>query len=305
MQPLDTSGEHLLRHLRMLARESGVVIEAFELPRELDVEVGRLRLHCLEWGSAAATPVLFLHPGRLNAHSWDIVCLALSSRLRCIAIDLPGHGDSGWAPAQDYRLATCAQDLHGLVDALGLERFALVGASQGGLTALAYALQHPERLNGLVILDSGPEMNPEGIQQQGGAMAVFEPQDSFADFVRHATHSRTPRNPDKLRFTLSQNVRQREDGKWVWKFDAEYRSKMKLSEGYEDLQRMMPAAGAVRCPVLILRGEHSPILQQDQAARLAAAFENGQWASVPGTRHMLHHENPLAIVSLLRDFTAA
>lgn len=300
----DIGGENLLRHLRRLARERSVVVPEFVVPREGHLHTGRLRQHYLDWGNEGAMPVVFLHAGRLNAHSWDLVCLALRDRYRCLALDLPGHGDSERAPGQDYSMASCAEDLRGFADALALQRFCVVGLSQGGKQALAFAGRHAERLSGLVIMDIGPDIHLEGAERQRTSMAVYEPLTSFEDFVRIALADRPSRDPEKLRFTLAQNLRRRADGKWEWKYDVDYRAALPLSAVVAEQPMLAASVPRVTCPVLVVRGERSDILLREQAAALAAGVPNGRWMEIPGARHFLHHDNPNAVIEALAGFLA-
>ena len=301
---VDTSGPHLLAYLRQLAVDKNLAIPAFVLSREYLVPCGRLRLHALEYGDAAATPVVFAHPGRLNAHSWDLVCLALQDRYRCVAIDAPGHGDSDRAPGMDYRLATFIDDFDGFLAAMKLDRIFLVGCSQGGLQLLAYALHRPERVLGIALLDTGPELDPRGVERQASDLAEFRTFASFDEIVAAALHGRTSRNLDKLRFSLSQNVRQLPDGRWTWKFDIDYRKTKGPGTLVVELRTMMHRAPSLTCPVRVLHGVTSDVLLADGAERTAAAFANGSWATVPDARHLLHHDNPVFVIDDLRAFLA-
>ena len=83
--------------------------------------------------------MVFLHGGGLNAHTWDIVCLALREEHHCCALDLRGHGDSEWSPALDYSLGAHLRDLEAFADHLGAARFFLVGQSLGGIIGMGYA----------------------------------------------------------------------------------------------------------------------------------------------------------------------
>ena len=78
-------------------------------------------------------PVVFLHGGGLNAHTWDLVCAALRRERHCVALDQRGHGESEWSPEMDYATESHAADVGAFVDALKLERFVLVGMSLGGV----------------------------------------------------------------------------------------------------------------------------------------------------------------------------
>jgi pimeloyl-ACP methyl ester carboxylesterase len=69
---------------------------------------------------------------------------------RVIAYDARGHGESD--PAQPYDYPSLAADLHGLLDERGVDRAVLAGASMGAHTALRFALEHPDRVAGLVVV---------------------------------------------------------------------------------------------------------------------------------------------------------
>ena len=93
-----------LVHLRRVAALAGVDATDAALPASHHAVMSGRRFHYLEWGAAAERPpVLFLHGGNQSAHTWDVVCLALSRRYHCVALDQRGHGDSEWSYELDYR----------------------------------------------------------------------------------------------------------------------------------------------------------------------------------------------------------
>ena len=65
----------------------------------------RLRLHYVDWGNPSAPPLLLIHGGRDHCRSWDWVAEVLRDQYHVIALDLRGHGDSGWATGSSYPLA--------------------------------------------------------------------------------------------------------------------------------------------------------------------------------------------------------
>jgi pimeloyl-ACP methyl ester carboxylesterase len=69
-----------LAHLRLASEIAGLDVSDVVTPTDRHLVVDGLRLHCLDWGRHDRPPLLFLHGGRLTAHTWDLVCLALCSR---------------------------------------------------------------------------------------------------------------------------------------------------------------------------------------------------------------------------------
>src|SRR5579859_287619 len=117
----------------------------------IDVRTPPLRVHLLEAG--AGDPVLFVHGGNSVAMSWAPLLARLAPRFHLLMPDRPG---CGLTTTFDYRGVDLrshgAEFLCGVLDALGLERVAVVGNSMGGFFAMAFAMAYPQRVSKLVLL---------------------------------------------------------------------------------------------------------------------------------------------------------
>lgn len=119
------------------------------------VEVNGVRLHYQEAGAPDAPPVLLLHGFTASNFVWKDTLLPLAaSGFRVIAPDLVGFGFSGKPRDGEYTIDAQARTVVGLMDALGVERAALVGSSYGGAVAATCALDYPERVERLVLVDA-------------------------------------------------------------------------------------------------------------------------------------------------------
>ncbi len=115
------------------------------------VSVQNRKMHYVERGVGEKV-VLFVH-GWLSSHRWwEPILDRLPPGVRGYAVDLCGAGESEQASGP-YTLASYAADLHTFAEAVGVRRFLLVGHSMGGGVALLYALDHPERPAGLVLVN--------------------------------------------------------------------------------------------------------------------------------------------------------
>src|SRR5215208_2419535 len=104
-----------------------------------------LRFHYRDWGTADAQPLVCLHGFTGHARTWDTFAKAMLQDYRVLALDQRGHGETEWAT--DYHPLRRVEDLAAFVDALGLDKFALLGLSMGGRCAFQYAARFPDKLD--------------------------------------------------------------------------------------------------------------------------------------------------------------
>jgi pimeloyl-ACP methyl ester carboxylesterase len=131
------------------------LIERLHLPRGRFVDVGGLRQHVVEMGEGrpGAAPVVLLHGAGCNLEDMRTALgEPLAARYRVILIDRPGLGWSERAAERRSSPAHQAAVLSGILDRLGVERAILVGHSWGGTLALTFALDHPQRVAGIVAI---------------------------------------------------------------------------------------------------------------------------------------------------------
>ena len=122
-------------------------------PQSEFVEAGGLRLHYRDWGGDGE-PLLLLHGLASNARIWDLTAPLLSGRFRVFALDQRGHGLSD-KPEGGYDFASITGDVAAFVQALGLQRPALVGHSWGANVALQFAADRPDGVSALALVDGG------------------------------------------------------------------------------------------------------------------------------------------------------
>ena len=102
------------------------------------------------------------HSLACDLHMWDEQLPALKGKYRVLRFDTRGHGGSD-APDGAYTLDMLADDLHGLLAAMKVERPHFVGLSMGGMIGMTYALKHPGTLRSLVLCDTSSRIPPEAL----------------------------------------------------------------------------------------------------------------------------------------------
>jgi esterase len=299
---MSLSSEEYRDHLQSTSQRAGFSFADVVLPDERQLAANGLRFRYLDWGSAGRPPILFLHGGALTAHTWDLCCLALRDDYHCLALDQRGHGDSDWAPDADYSIAAQRQDIKGFAEALGLDRFVLVGMSMGAINGLAYAIEHSETLSALVLIDAGPNIRRPGSSRirdfvNGGA----EPE-TLEAIIARALAFNPRRDPVILRRSLMHNLRRQDDGNWVWKYDRRRFQAMGGDRHSEERRGLADGLARVACPTLVVRGGESDVFHDEDAARLATGLPDGRWITIPKAGHTVQGDNPKDLVAALREF---
>ncbi len=289
-------------HLQLSATAARIELPDLALPEERHLLLGRMRFHYLDWGTAGLAPVVFLHGGGLNAHTWDLVCAVLKHARHCVALDQRGHGESEWSPEMDYRTEAHVADLDAFVHALGLERFVLVGMSLGGVNALAWAGRHSARLAGLVLVDVGPEIRFDGVRKIAAFTSEATPLESVDEFVERAMAFNPRRDRELLRRSLLHNLRRMPDGRWMWKYDQRHRGKVDPSAYARRRELLWSAVDRVECPVLVVRGAESDVFHDEDAERLTTRFRDARWCRIEGAGHTVQGDNPAMLLVELTRF---
>jgi pimeloyl-ACP methyl ester carboxylesterase len=293
--------------------------------REGRVTVARLPIHYLEWRSApdqgatgdGASPLLLLH-GFLD-HAWSFLSFAESYHRqaaaldapprRIVAIDLRGHGDSGWVEGGYYHFPDYLLDVMGVADALGAERFSLLGHSMGGMAACLAAGTFPERIDRLALVEGlGPQgMTPE--DAPGRFMQWVEDVRAFERRSRRGIGSLEEaaaslrrlngRLPEDLaRFLAEKGTRRRPDGRLAWKSDPLHRTRAPQPFYLDQASAFWRR---VRCPVLFISGSESEFRRFDVSDRLAC-FSDARRAEIAGAGHMVHHDRPESLAKTVLAF---
>ncbi|MER3453354.1 MAG: hypothetical protein C4344_06930, partial [Acidimicrobiia bacterium] len=225
------------------------------------LKVGERQVHYLEWGHRGLPPVTCLHGGGQTAYMFEELGEALGTRYHLFAPDLPDHGDSDPISDAEWTRHDLAASCVPVLSQVGFDRSVFVGASLGGITAITLAAAHPELVAGMVLIDIGHRVEPEGVRRIVSFMAAHESfaslEEAAAEISRYLPYRKSFRPG-----SLTRNLRQRADGRWVWKHGMGRRFRRQVAEGLElgleAADRLMEGldrdAASLRCPVLVLRG---------------------------------------------------
>jgi pimeloyl-ACP methyl ester carboxylesterase len=126
--------------------------ESYEESRRF-VDVDGVRFHVALDGDETRPVLALVNMASHNLTCWEPVLDGLLEKFRVLRFDVRGTGKSGWGEPDEFTFSQYADDLAGIMDALGIQKAFVVGVAYGARTAARFALRHPERLTALGLFD--------------------------------------------------------------------------------------------------------------------------------------------------------
>jgi pimeloyl-ACP methyl ester carboxylesterase len=280
-----------MEQLRRLGVARGISVGAGPTPGR--VRNDGLDLTYLDWGGEGPTAI-FLHGGALTAHTWDLACAALAPRIRCVALDLRGHGDSGWS--DDYRIEASVGDVTALVDHLRTDRVHLVGMSLGGCVAGHAAVALGARVASLAFVDVAAQVVFEASENMRRFMGAIGAIASLEAIVSQALTVSPKTDPDLMAYRYRALMKPTPEG-YVLKQDR--REPPRFPHILGELAELADLAPRVVCPVLIARGGRSRVVTDAAAADFADRFPRGAWCVIPDAGHNVQEDSPAMLAQRL------
>jgi 3-oxoadipate enol-lactonase len=244
-------------------------------------------------GPEGAPWIVFSNSLATTVAMWDDQAAALKGRYRVLRYDQRGHGATD-APAGRYAFDTLVADAVGLMDAVGIRQAFFAGLSMGGATALGLAQQHPDRVDGIIICDSGCMSTPASSQQweerivvaqSKGMDALVEP--TIARWFPPETVAKNPPHLDKVRGMIRGTPANGFIGCAAALADHNYNAKV----------------ATVTCPVLFICGEKdgtTPAAMQDMQKRLPGS----RYVEMAGAGHISNMDRPAEFNKAVTEFLA-
>jgi pimeloyl-ACP methyl ester carboxylesterase len=260
------------------------------------VTVNGLRVHYLEWGSAAKPALILLHGISKHAHTFDHIAVDFARDYHVLAVDMRGHGDSGWSPEGAYLVEDYVKDIEGLVRQLGIRRVTLLGNSTGGRVVQVFAGMHPELVERLIVEDVGPE-RPQDIAD-AFARQVRQDADGWAseDELVKQLVARNQRTPEPLLRTYAHfGTKKRDDGRLIWKRDPNLVKGFVVTELWEHVSK-------ITSPTLYVIGGASRIVPAAAQERLKQTQPDVQIVTMPGLGHYPNEENTSGFLAIINPF---
>ncbi|MCC6747923.1 MAG: alpha/beta hydrolase [Deltaproteobacteria bacterium] len=240
----------------------------------------KLRLSYVDLGDSRSKEVLVLLPGLSDSwRSWELVLRHLPTSLRVIAVSQRGHGESD-KPDAGYSVRDYARDLEALLEALGLARVVVAGHSSASLVARRFAMEHRERVAGVVLEGSFVRLAGPAVEAAGRRIRdLTDPIDPA--FVRDFAAGTFARPVDQT-FVEAMIAESLKVPARVW--SQTFRSLL----DDDDLAEL----ATLEAPTLIVWGDQDAIVDRAATDALVRAVRSSRLVQYHGVGHTAHWEVP-------------
>ena len=237
--------------------------------------------------------LIVLHGLFGSATNWRSIARQLSDQFEVFALDLRNHGASFWADSMDY--PDLAADVAGFIEKHGLGAVNIIGHSMGGKTAMTLALNQPELVAKLLVVDIAPVGYEHSHAPFIDALLALD-LDTLSNRSQADEALRDAVPEDGVRLFLLQNLVQ-QDGRFRWRINFPA-----LREAMPTLVDFPTLDTHFKGPALFLYGANSDYVLPQHHDAIKRYFPNAQRQSVPGAGHWLHAEQPALMVETARRF---
>lgn len=279
--------------------------------REGTFEVEGSRVHYLESGDRARETFVFVHGNRDHCRSWDFLLESFHKAgfelPHVVAIDLRGHGDSGWVGRdRGYRHEDFVLDLVGLLRHLEKDAVTLVAHSLGGSMAVVFAGALPDRVRRLVLIEA---VGPYGRSEQEapdlfGRWTRDDGSDTVLTYyatvgqAAEAICKRFPLVPNRAAMHMARHGTRPTPCGLVWKYDP--RSRNPSYSSFSETQ-VKAFIDRIDCPTLLVFGAESGYKESPRYRRVEH-FRNRTLVEIPGTGHHVQQESPDELAAVMIPF---
>ncbi|MDC7125548.1 MAG: alpha/beta fold hydrolase [Spirochaetales bacterium] len=248
-----------------------------------------------EYGLPKDPTVFFLHGLLGSSSNWNTLCKKLSrGGLHCIAVDLRNHGLSPHRDKMTYPLM--AEDVTALADSLGIEVFSLVGHSLGGKVAMEIALEAPNRVDKLLVIDIAPVAYEWALPDYITALKKVDVSKVEKRSNVEFQLKQYLQDEVVVSFLLT-NLRKTSDGDFYWRVNLD-----SIIENFTNVGEALQAARVFDGAVLFIKGSDSDFIKNSYLMSMKELFPSYKVSVVEGSGHWVSYEKPEEFTRLVTDF---
>lgn len=239
-------------------------------------------------------PLIILHGLFGMLDNWQSVARALENHFTLYLVDQRNHGKSPHLDEHSYKLM--ASDLREFMLQQGIPQSNLLGHSMGGKTAMQFALDYPEMVTKLIVVDMGIK------QYEGGHDTIFE---ALKSVELNTITNRQEADVQLSKYInsigvkqfLLKNLTREPDGSYHWKFNLKA-----LSENYDNILSSINSEIPFEGETLFIRGSLSDYIPDADWEAITKLFPMAKLETIQNAGHWVHADQPEALISAIRQF---
>lgn len=249
-------------------------------------------LYSREFGSG--DPILILHGLFGFSDNWQTIAKGLSEHHLVVTPDLRNHGQSPHLPTHSY--GEMAEDLRMFMEEKWMFSAVVVGHSMGGKVAMQFALDHPDMVEKLVVVDIAPGQAED--KHSGIFEALLELDLSKMKDRKEIEAQLTARVEEVgTRQFLLKNITREENGSFTWKMNLPV-----LWKHFPDILAAVHSNHPFEKPALFIRGSRSTYVKDSDWEATKKLFPNAELVTIEGAGHWVHADKPNELLDILKDF---
>lgn len=234
----------------------------------MKMKVNEIELYYEVYGEGE--PIIFSHGWMDDCSVWKSQIEFFAKRYKVIVYDHRGHGKSD-KPEKDYSIQTLSNDLFALIQKLNFEKITIIGLSMGGMTAMVFALDHPDKVSKLVLVGTTAKMSFSMRVQIWIMMHIFP----YKSFARGAIDT-------KYYEPSEQVIKEAMDRALRTPKYAAYGCYLEFTKNYDIRDRV----SKIKVPTLIIVGDKDNITPVDMSQYLNREIEGSKLQIMPNSKHM-------------------
>jgi len=269
------------------------------------MEMSYRKLSRSSTSTGTVSPVVILHGLYGSSDNWLSIGKELSVDHEVYLVDLRNHGNSPHDDRHTYALMKL--DLLEFLDRYHIQKSVIIGHSMGGKVAMAFSAEFPERVKSLVVVDIGPKSYHSLLDYSSQAIEHMNILNGMQSVVFTKVQTREDIDAQlalyvksaRIRSFLLKNIRRNHDNTFSWKINLPVLIK-ELPAILEGLDQKLE--GIKGFPVLFIRGECSPYIQDEDIPGIKKLFPSSEFITIANAGHWLHAEQPELLLMALREF---
>lgn len=245
--------------------------------------------------SGNGPPVIILHGLFGMLDNWRSIARMLEGNYQCILVDLRNHGRSPHHEEMNFQVM--AADIKELMDDLDIDEAIIIGHSMGGKVAMQFAIDHPDRVSKLIVIDiAAKAYQPHHDDVITAIESVIPSEIKERSEAEQILRSYLGHDEATVQF-LMKNLNRMPEGGFEWKANMPV-----ILDHYEEILESIRSDTPIDKPALFIRGALSGSLKDEDWPEIKSLFPQAQLITIANAGHWVHADQPEALISALRTF---